>query len=132
MGNGWTWEVLSVALSWACIISIAAILWHYDGKTFPSVPGGITLNAIVSTLATVAKSSLMFASSALLGQMKWDWFEEKPRPLYHLDLYDEACRGPLGATKLLFGRTALSFASLGAIVTVLGLAVDPFVQNQRY
>jgi len=30
---------------------------------------------------------------------------------------------------LLFGRTALSFASLGAIVTVLGLAVDPFVQQ---
>jgi hypothetical protein len=110
--------------------AIVAILAHYDGRTFPSVLGGISINAIVAILSTVFKSSLIFSVSAALGQLKWDWFEKAPRQLIDMWTFDEASRGPLGATKLLLGNTARSGpASIGAVITVLALAADPLVQQ---
>ncbi|KAK0719166.1 hypothetical protein B0H67DRAFT_608176 [Lasiosphaeris hirsuta] len=101
----------------------------YDSKVFPYVAGDISLNAIIATLSTVSKSSLIFSVSAILGQLKWDWYEWKPRRLDHLETFDEASRSPLGATKLLLGKTAFSIASIGATIIILALAVDPFVQQ---
>ncbi|KAJ5432121.1 uncharacterized protein N7458_011277 [Penicillium daleae] len=43
--------------------------------------------------------------------------------------FDNARRGPLGALCLLFQHRGLSIASLGAIVTILAMALDPFVQQ---
>ena len=83
-----------------------------------------------------------------LSHLKWTWFEHT-RPLLDLPKYDDASRGPLGATKLLWalGRRYSkvlhlvrspansvqhrgSFvASVGAVVTILALGVDPFVQQ---
>ncbi|KAK4231501.1 hypothetical protein QBC38DRAFT_224397 [Podospora fimiseda] len=125
-----TWEVLSTLLSVACIIIVAAILKAYDGKKPPSVPGDISLNAIVSVLSTISKSSLIFSVSAAIGQMKWDWYEHEPQRLYDLEIFDEASRGPLGAAKLLLRRQIVtSAASVGAVILILALAVDPFVQQ---
>ncbi|KAK3313568.1 hypothetical protein B0H66DRAFT_629496 [Apodospora peruviana] len=130
LDDGWTWESLSMLLSGASILAIAVILEIYDGHVFLHLPGGITLNAIVSTMSTISKSSLIFTVSAVLGQVKWDWYEEEPRRLDNLETFDQASRGPLDAAKLLFGRrTVLSIASLGAVITILALAVDPFVQQ---
>ncbi|KAK3358195.1 hypothetical protein B0T25DRAFT_580111 [Lasiosphaeria hispida] len=83
-------------LSLSSTLAIAIIL--------PYVPGDISLNAIVATLSIVSKSSLIFSVSAALGQLKWDWYEKEPRGLQDLETFDEASRGPLGATKLLFER----------------------------
>ncbi|KAK4184278.1 hypothetical protein QBC35DRAFT_466591 [Podospora australis] len=112
LDNGWTWE------------------FTYKGRTFPTVPGGITLNTIISILATVSKSRLIFTVSAVLGQLKWDWYEKRTDTLNHFETFDEASRGPLGATRLLLGRRAfLSIASVGALTTILALAMGPFVQQ---
>lgn len=35
-----------------------------------------------------------------IGQLKWQWFKTS-HPLYDLQKYDEASRGPWGALKLL-------------------------------
>lgn len=72
---------------------------------------------------------MLFAVSSAMGQVKWDWIREQHRPLRDLDLLDEASRGPLGSIEMLFHRTIFSVASLGSVVTLLNLAVGPFVQQ---
>lgn len=118
-----------MALSLTSMAAIVIVLIGYDSRVFPSVPGDISLNAIVATLSTISKTSLIFFVSAVLGQLKWDWCEQQPRQLEDLDTFDQASRGPLGATKLLLGKTGRSVASIGAVITILALALDPFVQQ---
>ncbi|KAK1834034.1 hypothetical protein QBC39DRAFT_253404, partial [Podospora conica] len=75
---------------------------------------------------------IIFSVSAVIGQLKWDWYEHEgvPHPLDDMEAFDGASRGPLGATKLLLGRTARSIPTLmAAIVVICALAVDPFVQQ---
>ena len=129
ISDGWSWELFCLAVSWACLVAIGVLLGAHDGKPFPTGPGGISLNAMIAILSTVAKSSLMCVVSAVLGQMKWDWFEAQPRRLDQLEIFDDASRGPLGATRFLLGGTVRSLATLGALVMMLGLAIDPFVQQ---
>lgn len=72
---------------------------------------------------------MLFSISAAMGQAKWDWISEQPRPLRDLELLDEASRGPLGSFEMLFHRTVLSITTLGSVATLLNLAVGPFVQQ---
>ena len=50
-------------------------------------------------------------------------------PVRGMQVFDEASRGPLGALKLLFSRQVLSLGSLGALIILLSLAMDPFFQQ---
>ncbi|KAK0620589.1 hypothetical protein B0T14DRAFT_567329 [Immersiella caudata] len=121
LGDTWAWEFASMMLSLAGMTAIIAILKSYDGKAFPRMTGGISLNSLVATLSTLSKSSLIFSVSA---------YDGTPRPLDDVETFDRAGRGPLGATKLLLGRTARSVPeSIGAIAITCALAVDPFVQQ---
>lgn len=43
-------------------------------------------------------------------------------------IFDDASRGPLGAFRMLYAGTRTSFASFGALIIILALAFDPFVQ----
>lgn len=103
----------------------------FDDRRIPRLSFGITLNSIISIFSTAAKSSLMFGIASAIGQCKWDGFNNETH--YHalrdLEHIDEASRGPLGALRMLFTPARSSIASMGAIVTLLMLAVDPFVQQ---
>lgn len=129
--DSWTSEILFAILSIGCLIAIVAVLIAFDGRRNPRLSFGITLNSIISILSTAAKSSLMFGIASAIGQCKWDWFNDETRyhALRNLEHIDEASRGPLGALRMLFTPTRSSIASMGAIVTLLMLAVDPFVQQ---
>lgn len=100
----------------------------FSGKPIPDLPRGVTLNALISVLATTSKSLLLFVVGSCLGQLKWVWFQRK-RPLAQLQILEDAARGPLGAILLVVDRLVLSVASVGALVTILALAFDPFVQQ---
>lgn len=100
-----------------------------SGHRTPNLPEVVNLNAIVSILATISSSSLLFSVSAAMGQAKWDWISEQPRLLRDLELLDEASRGPLGSFEMLFHPTVLSVSTLGSVATLLNLAVGPFVQQ---
>jgi len=125
----WFPEVAAMAFSITCVGVIIGILRTYDQHALPSLPRGITLNAIIAILATGAKSALLAAVASAVGQGKWIWFLDKPRPLAHAQILDEASRGPFGSMAMLVGKTAFSIPALGAMITVLSLAFDPFVQQ---
>ena len=72
----------------------------------------------------------MFAVTECIGQAKWPLFQRNFHSLIDFHNIDEASRGPWSAVLLLVrmrGRAML--ASLGALLFVLSLAVDPFVQQ---
>ena len=128
----WLPEVFALLFSGACLLAIVAVLAVYHDKPLHHLPKGLTLNTIISVLAAGAKSSLMFAIGGTMGQAKWCWFRSKlnqQRCLQDLEDMDDASRGPLGSTIMLFQHTVLSICSIGAVLVILALAFDPFVQQ---
>lgn len=127
--NTWLPEILALTLSASCLVAIIVVLNFYQSKSIPQIPFGLTLNAIISILATGSKSSLLLAVGGAIGQLKWCWFIDKKRTLENIQDFDDASRGPWGSFNLLFSIHFRSLASLGALVTLLTLAYDPFVQQ---
>ena len=103
----WAGELLAILLSIIAFLTIIIMLHKYDNHPLPRLPHQVTLNFLVSTLATIIKSTLLLAVASALGQYKWLWISSRQRRLQDLQVFDEASRGPLGATKLLTSRTAL-------------------------
>jgi hypothetical protein len=75
----WVPETLALFISAVSIGAITLLLGWYEGTKSPEIPYGITLNAIVSILATVSRSMLIFAVSMCIGQLKWCWYHERKR-----------------------------------------------------
>ena len=126
--NTWLGEAAAVVFSVACLVAITIVLRIYDGKASPQMAWGVTLNAIIAILSTASKAALIFAVAGALGQLKWVWFTEN-RQLSDLQLFDDASRGPLGSISLLACLHVKTAASIGAIVMVLALTFEPFLQQ---
>lgn len=73
----WILEGASLGFSIACLVSIYGILIAYNGKQRPDFIYNISLNALISVLATACKSSLVFVVGAGLSQLKWLWFQNR-------------------------------------------------------
>ncbi|KAJ5605695.1 hypothetical protein N7510_008476 [Penicillium lagena] len=125
----WLLECLAMTFSVASFMAIIIILRICDQKPSPNLSYGLTLNTIVSLLAAASRSSLLFVVAAAVGQLKWIWFQRRERPVSDMQAFDDATRGPMGSLILLLQHQGLSLASLGAIVTIFAVALDPFVQQ---
>lgn len=129
----WKFEVISVATSVAALVAISGILLAYDDKPMSHWHVFVRPNTVVSILSTLAKSSMLTVIAQGLGQLKWDHFQRRPRLLMDFELFDDASKGPLGSTLLLFRMSRLSILScLGATITILAVAMDPFAQQVIY
>lgn len=119
--------ILGIFMSMLVTGAIGGLLAHYHKKPVFDWHG-VTLNAIVSTLATISKALLVFTLDECLGQAKWIWLSQKQQPLNDLNLIDQASRGPLGCCEILRSSIARSFITMGAITIILSTAMDPFFQ----
>ena len=89
----------------------------------------ITPNAVVSFIATLAKSSFLLAITETVGQLKWLHYHCKSHKLSDVKLFDEASRGPWGSFELLVAKHKNTLlASIAASIILAALLVDPFVQ----
>ena len=77
MLDSWVLEIISMIFSTACFIAIVAILVAFNGKKRPNISYDLSLNTIISMLATACKSSLVFAVGEAIGQLKWVWFQDR-------------------------------------------------------
>jgi hypothetical protein len=125
----WFYESFAMCLSSLCLVAIGTILWAYDKHPSPQMKFGLTLNAIVSTLSTASKAGLVFSVASCISQLKWCWMQRQSRPLSDPQAFDDASRGFTGAVSILFTHNIQSMASLGAIITILAVAIGPFVQQ---
>jgi hypothetical protein len=113
----------------SCIIAIAFTVGRYNGDPIPSLPSGVTLNALISILSTAARAALFFVVSSSIGQLKWCCLVQRGTRLQDIQLMDEASRGPLGAIKVLAKWTGGPLSTLGAAITVCMIAFSPFLQQ---
>lgn len=111
--------------------ALLVVLLHFaNGKAMDSWGLPLQPNTLIAILTTAMRSSIMLVAAACIGQLKWRHFTLLPRPLQHLQLYDDASRGPWGSVKLLCQlRTRAITAYLLAIVTLTGLAIEPSAQQ---
>ncbi|PSN65725.1 hypothetical protein BS50DRAFT_574251 [Corynespora cassiicola Philippines] len=132
--RGWKWlfkdtwapEITVSVFSWAMFGTIIFLLSLFNNEP---IRHDISLNFLVSALATLSKTSLLFTASTCLGQWKYIEFSRYSPSLVRFATLDEASRGPQGSLILLWQSRFRSFASFGAIVVITSLFVDPFLQQ---
>ena len=125
----WWPETLALAFSSICLVAIAVLLRCFDHKRIPQLGSGLTLNTIVAILAAASKSSLIYAVAGAMGQSKWCSFASKPKRLQDLQNMDDAARGPLGSVTMLFSWTTMSLCFVGAVIVIIALGFDSFIQQ---
>jgi hypothetical protein len=114
------------------MISIFAILFKMNNRSLDAWPFFIQFNSLIAIFSTIAKSSVLVALTGGLSQLEWNHFEETGGTLDHLQYFDAASRGPWGSFVFFFRMRKSRFgvlAALGAILTVVALAFEPFTQQ---
>ena len=120
----WWFELLALAFSIGCMVSIVAILFTFQDRPQSEWRGGwLSITATIAIFSTGANSAAALAVGACLSQYKWLHFRKSAHKLTDLDLLEEASRGPLGSLVLL-ARRPWGLASVGAIVTLLAVGVS--------
>jgi hypothetical protein len=128
--DGWLKEIAACLVSIASAVAIFVLLLSYDHKPIPSFSHDVTLNGIIAALTILMESMLLVPVSAAVGQLKWNWFASQYRPMGGLDAFDDVSRGPWGSVKMLFSLKAPQrIVSIGALITVLAVAIDASVQQ---
>jgi hypothetical protein len=126
--EGWGLEILSTFASFVLLAGITTIFWFMDGKPVSNWWFPISLNAVISILATACTAAIAHNVSAFIGQLKWLYFKMAPRRLYNLERFDAASRGPYGSAVFLL-RVRWNLTTVGAFITVCRLALAPLAQQ---
>ncbi|KIW26377.1 uncharacterized protein PV07_09477 [Cladophialophora immunda] len=125
----WWQEIIALHVCLLALCAIVLVLYPNQDKPLPKIPFKISINTLLSILSSVIKAAITFVLASGLGQSKWSWLSSD-QPLMHLAKYDAASRGALGSLTLLKTTSFRHLlASLGAVIMILVLAVDPVTQD---
>jgi hypothetical protein len=73
---------------------------------------------------------MLVAVAESICQLKWLHFYRSTAPLDRFQDFDDASRGPWGSATLLWSTNFKAIlASLGTIITICGVAIEPMVQQ---
>lgn len=126
----WWREITTCIIFVGALMALFATLYVYTDKPSPKWPTWLSLNTVVAIYVVVLNASVLLVTNESFGQLKWSWFAKAARPLDDIVKYEDATRGPFGATTLLWGLRARHLLScLGALIVVLCLATDPFAKQ---
>jgi len=125
MFKRWHFEILTWLLSASCLGAIAVIYAVIRNRPLADLGDLLTFTNMLGKVATAA---LIVPTTEALGQLKWSWFSTS-NAIWDFEIFDKATRGPWGAAMLLYRTKGRSLASLGAILILLLLAIDSFLQK---
>jgi len=108
----WLGELFGWVLSLLALLAVATILGIYEDQKVPNWEYTIdvfdrkehfhiTINSIVSVLATIFKATLLVPIGAGMSQLKWTWFQGQ-HPLSDFQMFEMANRGALDAAILIW------------------------------
>ncbi|KAF5012927.1 hypothetical protein FDECE_1038 [Fusarium decemcellulare] len=126
----WIFEVAAMTTAIGVLAAMTIILRNFDGE--PVFDGRIlTLNATTSTLSTTSRVCLLAILASAISQWNWPLFSSSPRRLVDFEYLAAASRGPLGSLKVLlnFHINGGMIVRIGALATILTIALDPFAQQ---
>lgn len=134
--NIWWWETICCIIALAALIAIVVTIRAHEHKPLPQWRYGLTVNAMIAAYTVILKAAAGLVLTEGISHLKWIAVA-RPQPLSTFVAHDNASRGPLGALKLLWKNQYWSrglhmspvISSLGALITVLVLLVDPFSQQ---
>ncbi|KEQ62447.1 uncharacterized protein M437DRAFT_49628 [Aureobasidium melanogenum CBS 110374] len=124
----WIVEIIGVIASIACLTAIMVILSMHDGQPFSSWTFYLSLNAVVSILATASKTTVLLAVAAAVSQGKWNLFKEDPHPIDLFQAIDQASRGGMGSLRAIWNRNVGFTVSFGSCLIVMSLVFQPMIQ----
>ncbi|KAJ5354970.1 uncharacterized protein N7496_012182 [Penicillium cataractarum] len=101
ISDWFVWEMFAIFVSTSLVVAIFIILARFDNQPQPTWKY-VSLNSLISWLSTLSKTCILFAVSETLGQLKWVWFANKPRPIPDLRTFDAASRGYYGSAELIW------------------------------
>jgi hypothetical protein len=96
----WAFEITAITVTLGALLAIIFVLHRENGKSLSSWTLPVTLNTVIAALSTLARSTLAFALSACMGQLKWNWLHVRADQIQAWERFDGASRGPWGATRL--------------------------------
>ncbi|KAI0907301.1 hypothetical protein F4823DRAFT_626437 [Ustulina deusta] len=130
MNNGWTPEIVCEVFSVAFLLAMIILLSRLDGRPLSTWNIAVSANAVIAILSIASKASLIYALGQTISQLKWLHLLKKPDGLKHLQHYDDASRGPLGAIRMFWTVPSASLVAYLASLTILfALAFEPFSQQ---
>ncbi|KAK7915197.1 hypothetical protein PG985_012900 [Apiospora marii] len=130
--HSWTMEISLMALGIAAVVTSTVLLFYADGRPLTDYNFFISFNTLISILATIARTTLAFAVGSCLGQWKWNWFGKRSDTPLIFESFDDASRGPMGSFWLICRLRARHWVTIGALVTLLILGFEPFMQAVIY
>ena len=102
-GLHWWFEVISLFVCIAAFGGAICVLAIYQGEPISRWKSAtISLNTVLSVLATISRASLAFVVGACIAQGKWNWFGKYGDQLIHFDRLDDASKGLYGSFRLLW------------------------------
>ncbi|KAL9081929.1 MAG: hypothetical protein Q9159_006891 [Coniocarpon cinnabarinum] len=124
----WTTEFLGLFGAALALLALFVFLGTYNGKPRPQWPYEITINTVVAIFGIILKACMLIPIAEGVSQLKWMWYHQA-RSLRDLEVFDAASRGINGSLRLIFVLRARHFAAVGALITILAFAIDPFLQQ---
>lgn len=126
----WWWEIGGALLSIICVGLVLVVLFEASDIALAAWPLWIQPNSLIAVFTTVGKSAMMVPIASCISQLKWRHFELRANRLSHLQVLDEASRGPWGSLMLLFDfRMSARIAQALAVISLLSLGFDPSAQQ---
>ncbi|KAI3337147.1 hypothetical protein HD806DRAFT_518089 [Xylariaceae sp. AK1471] len=132
MVEWWLWEICGLCVSISSIIAVFVLATNLDGSLLSDWESAISPSTVISALITLAKTSMLLGLAEGLSQAKWLYFWKRQSPLSQISIYEDASRGPWGSLNFLrlgLRRNPSFVACVGALITVLVLAMGPSAQQ---
>lgn len=124
----WAMELVCWLIAALSLLGIVVTLESHRNQPVPNWPFDITINSLISILATIGQMAMMQPVVECISQLKWLWFLRRER-ISRFQAFDDATRGPTGSLALLGKLGGLHLVSLGAAITVVAVAFGPFAQQ---
>ena len=105
-----------------------ALIGSQDNKPLPQWPYRLTINTLIAVFSVLIRSASGLIAAQGISHIKWTR-SRRPQTLHAFETHDEASQGPWGALVLLGNDLGRSISSLGALVTLSILFLEPFSQQ---
>lgn len=99
--NIWKREIVGMFIACAALAGIITLLRLWSGKPTRNWTRHITINTVISILATCIRASTVVTLAEILSQLKWSWYKKKGQAVEDVVLFDRSSRGPCGALQLI-------------------------------